>query len=412
MARKKVNEERRALIRELIKEYQPKDVNDVQEALKELLGETLEQMLEAELDDHLGYSKYDYKNKETDDSRNGHSSKTVTSSMGEIELEIPRDRNGSFEPQVVKKNQRDISSIEDQVLSMYAKGMSTRDISSHLEEVYGVNASREMISRMTDKILPIAKEWQNRPLEKKYAIIFLDAVHFSVRQDGIVVRKAVYVCIGIGLDGRKDVLGMWIGGNESAKYWLGVLNEIKNRGVEDILIASVDGLTGFVDAIHAVYPRTEIQRCIVHQIRYTSKFVSYKDIKAFMADLKKVYQAPTEETALQQLDSFDDKWGSKYPNSIQSWRNNWPELSTFFKYPPEIRKIIYTTNSIENFNRQLRKVTKTKSVFPSDDALFKSIYLAMHDATAKWTGRPHEWNQILPQLMIYFGDRIDYSDLG
>lgn len=412
MARRKISEERRMLIKELLKEYQPKNVKDVHEALKDLLGDTLQQMLEVELDDHLGYSKYDYKNKEIDDSRNGYSNKTVTSSMGEIELEIPRDRNGSFQPQVVKKNQRDISSIEDQVLSMYAKGMSTRDISSHLQDIYGVNASAEMISRMTDKILPIAKEWQNRPLEKKYAVTFLDAIHFSVRQEGTVVKKAVYICIGIRLDGQKEVLGMWIGGNESAKYWLLVLNEIKNRGVEDILIASVDGLTGFADAIQAVFPKTEIQRCIVHQIRYTTKFVSYKDIKEFTRDLKQIYQASTEEIALEKLNEFDDKWGNKYPNSVASWRNNWDELSTYFKYPAEIRKIIYTTNSIENFNRQLRKVTKTKSVFPSDDALFKSIYLAMRDATGKWTGRLREWNQILSQLMIYFSDRIDYSDLG
>ena len=412
MARvRKLSPERKEFIDSLLKHYNPKDAEDVQEMLKDLLGDTLQGMLESELDEHLGYSKYDYKEKETSNSRNGFSKKTVTSSMGEIDIDVPRDREGSFKPQAVKKHQTDVSNIEDQVLSMYAKGMSTRDISAHLENVYGVNASAEMISRMTDKILPIAKEWQNRPLEKKYAIVFMDAVHFNVRQDGAVVKKAVYICIGIRLSGVKEVLGMWVGGNESAKYWLGILNELKNRGVDDILIASVDGLTGFADAIAAVFPKTEVQRCIVHQIRYTTKFVSYKDIKSFMDDLKLVYQANTEEIAIQQLDCLEDKWGDKYPNSVASWRNNWPQLSAYFKYPAEIRKIIYTTNSIENFNRQLRKVTKSKSVFPTDDALFKSIYLAMRDATEKWSGKPRDWSKIISQLCIYFEDRISLNDI-
>ena len=358
MARqRKLSPERKAFINSLLEHYQPSDANDVQEMLKDLLGDTLQGMLEAEMDQKLGYSKYDYQNKETDDSRNGYSKKTVTSSLGEIDLDIPRDRKGEFEPQVVKKNQTDISNIEDQILSMYAKGMTTRDISAHLKSVYGVDASAEMISHMTDRILPVAKEWQNRPLEKKYAIVFMDAVHFHVRQDNQTVKKAVYVAIGIRLNGRKEVLGMWIGGNESAKYWLGVLNEIKNRGVEDIMIVSVDGLTGFGDAIGAVFPRAEIQRCIVHQVRYSTKFVNYKDLKPFVKDLNEEYQAATEELALENLDRFEDKWGKKYPSSVASWRNNWTQLSTYFKYPPEIRKIIYTTNSIENFNRQLRKVT-------------------------------------------------------
>ena len=277
--RRKMDPERKAFINSLLEHYQPKDAQDIQDMLKDLLGETLQGMLEAEMDDHLGYSKYDYKNKETDDSRNGYSPKTVTSSMGTIDLDIPRDRKGDFEPQIVKKNQTDISNIEDQVLSMYAKGMTTRDISAHLKDVYGVDASAEMISHMTDRILPIAKEWQNRPLERKYAIVFMDAVHFHVREDNRTVKKAVYVAIGVKLNGKREVLGMWVGGNESAKYWLSVLNEIKNRGVEDIMIVSVDGLTGFGDAIHAVFPQAEIQRCIVHQIRYSTKFISYKDLK-------------------------------------------------------------------------------------------------------------------------------------
>lgn len=412
MARqRKLSPERKAFINSLIEHYQPEDAQDVQEMLKDLLGDTLQGMLESEMDEKLGYTKYDYRNKDTDDSRNGYSKKTVVSSLGEIDLDIPRDRKGEFEPQAVKKNQTDISNIEDQVLSMYAKGMTTRDISTHLRDVYGVDASAEMISHMTDRILPIAKEWQNRPLEKKYAVVFMDAVHFNVREDNRTVKKAVYVAIGIRLTGVKEVLGMWIGGNESAKYWLGVLNEIKNRGVEDIMIVSVDGLTGFVDAIGAVYPQAEVQRCIVHQVRYTTKFVNYKDRKEFVKDMKAIYQSPTEELALEKLDEFDEKWGKKYASSIASWRNNWAQLSTFFKYPEEIRKIIYTTNSIENFNRGLRKVTKSKSIFPTDDALFKSIYLAMMDITKKWSGKAWNWGQTLDQLMIYFGDRISPEDL-
>lgn len=412
MAKRKISPERQALVKAMLEQYDPQDAGSVQEMLKDLLADTLQEMLEAEMDEQLGYSRYDYKNKNTDDSRNGYSKKTVKSSGGPIELDIPRDRKGEFEPQVVKKNQTDISNIEDQVLSMYAKGMSTRDISDHLKEVYGVDASAEMISHMTDRILPIAKEWQNRPLERKYAIVFMDAVHFHVREDNRTVKKAVYVAIGVRLDGKREVLGMWIGGNESSKYWLGVLNEIKNRGVEDILIVCVDGLTGFGDAIHAVFPQAEVQRCIVHQIRYSTKFISYKDLKPFMKDLKGVYQADTEELALEALDSLDEEWGKKYPSSVASWRNNWPQLSTYFKYPAEIRKLIYTTNSIENFNRQLRKVTKSKTIFPSDDALFKILYLAMMDATKKWTGKTWDWGQTLDQLCIYFGDRITQSDIA
>lgn len=412
MARqRKLSLERKQFINSLLEHYKPNDARDVQDMLKDLLGDTLQGMLEAEMDEHLGYSKYDYKNKETSDSRNGYSKKTVTSSMGPITLDIPRDREGTFEPQAVKKNETDVSTIEDQVLSMYAKGMTTRDISEHLISVYGVDASAEMISHMTDRILPIAREWQNRPLERTYAIVFMDAVHFYVREDNRTIKKAVYVAIGTKLNGQRDVLGLWVGGNESAKYWLGVLNEIKNRGVEDILIVSVDGLTGFVDAINAVFPQTEVQRCIVHQIRYTTKFVYYKDMKPFVTDLKKIYQAATEDAALMALDELDEKWGSKYAASVESWKRNWPQLSTYMKYPPEIRKMIYTTNSIENFNRQLRKVTKSKTIFPSDDALFKMLYLATMDITKKWSGRNREWNSIMAQLSIQFADRISLDDI-
>lgn len=383
------------------------DVEGVQELFKEMVGTVLESGLEGELDEELGYSKYDYRNKQTDNSRNGHSEKTLKSSLGDLEISIPRDRKGEFEPQLVKKNQTSLSGdIEEKILSMYAKGMSTSDIESHIRDIYGLSVSDTTISRITDKILPIVKEWQMRPLESIYAVVFLDAIHFHVRSEGQIIKKAVYIAIGVQMDGIRDVLGMWVGENESAKFWLGILNGLKNRGVEDILIACVDGLTGFTNAIEAVYPKTEIQQCIIHQIRNTTRYVSYKDIKALMSDLKKVYAAVDERTALLELDSFEEKWGKKYPKIAHSWRSNWPNLSTYFKYPQEVRTLIYTTNSIENFNRQLRKVTKAKSVFPTDESLLKMLYLAMIDITKKWTGRRKDWGLIHSQLEIFFADRL------
>mgnify|MGYP003900358339 FL=1 len=289
---------------------------------------------------------------------------------------------------------------------MYAKGMTTSDIEGHIREIYGIEVSDSTISRVTDKILPVVKEWQMRPLEGIYAVVFMDAIHFHVRSEGQIIKKAVYIAIGIKMDGVRDVLGMWIGENESAKFWLGILNGLKNRGVEDILIACVDGLTGFTSAIEAVYPRTEIQQCIIHQIRNSTKYVSYKDLKPLMADLKKVYAAVDEQTAQYQLDVFEEKWGGKYPKIALSWRSNWANLSTYFKYPQEVRTLIYTTNAIENFNRQLRKVTKSKSVFPTDDNLLKMLYLAMVDITKKWTGRRRDWGQIYSQLEVFFADRL------
>ena len=291
-------------------------------------------------------------------------------------------------------------------MSMYAKGMTTSDIETHIREIYGISVSDSTISRVTDKILPVVREWQSRPLERIYPIVFMDAIHFHVRSEGQVVKKAVYIAIGINLDGIKDVLGMWVGENESAKFWLSILNGLKNRGVEDIFIACVDGLSGFPNAIGAAYPKTEIQQCIIHQIRNSTKYVSYKDIKTLMADLKSIYAAVSEQTALNELDSFEEKWGSKYPKIAGSWRENWANLSTYFKYPKEMRSLIYTTNAIEGFNRQLRKVTKSKSVFPTDDSLLKMLYLAMMDITKKWTGRRREWGVIHSQLEVYFADRI------
>ncbi len=289
---------------------------------------------------------------------------------------------------------------------MYAKGMTTSDIETHIRDIYGVGVSDTTVSRITDKILPIAKEWQQRPLESIYAVVFMDALHYHVRSEGQIVKKAVYIAIGIDLDGRKDVLGMWVGENESAKYWATVLNSLKNRGIEDIFIACTDNLTGFSAAIEAVFPKTEIQNCIIHQLRNSSKYVSYKDIKALMADLKAVYAAVDESAALDALDAFAEKWDKKYPKIAQSWRENWANLSTYFKYPQEVRRLIYTTNAIEGFNRQLRKVTKAKSVFPTDDSLLKMLYLAMTDITKKWTGRRQDWSMIHAQLAVFFADRM------
>lgn len=394
------------ILRKLLQEYEVKDARDIQAMLKDLFADTVQEMLEAELDDHLGYSRYDYKNKKTKNSRNGYRSKKVISDFGEIDLNIPRDRNGDYEPKVIKNNENDISGIEDQVLGMYSKGMSTRDITAHLKNIYGIDMSPTLISKITDKILPLAKEWQNRPLDQIYPIIFLDAIHYKVRTEGRIVNRAAYAVIGINMEGFKEVLGIWIGENESAKYWLKVLTDIKNRGVKDILIASVDGLSGFSEAIKAVFPNTEIQKCVIHQIRNCFKYVSYKHRKEFSKDLKLVYTSPTEEAALTQLNLVEEKWGKTYAVALRSWRNNWDELATFFKYPSEIRTLIYTTNPIESYNRQLRKVTKSKGMFPTDNALHKSLYLATMDISEKWTQKARNWAQILDQLTIHFEERL------
>lgn len=397
----------RAKIRELLLSSNISSMDDIQNLFKETIAEFMENGLEAELDDELGYGRYDYRNKDTDNSRNGHSSKTLRTSYGDVEVAVPRDRKREFEPQILKKNQTSISQdIEEKILSMYAKGMTTGDIEAHIQDIYGIEVSDTTISRITDKILPIAKEWQQRPLEAVYAVVFLDAIHYHVRSEGQIVKKAVYIALGINLDGKKDVLGMWVGENESAKYWTTVLNGLKNRGVEDIFIACTDNLTGFSAAIGAVFPKTEIQNCIIHQLRNSSKYVSYKDIKALMADLRSVYAAVDEPAALDALDAFSTKWDTKYPKISRSWRENWANLSTYFKYPQEVRRLIYTTNAIEGFNRQLRKVTKARSVFPTDDSLFKMLYLAMVDITKKWTGRQRDWSVLYAQLSIYFAERM------
>lgn len=401
--------ERKENLRNITKGLDVKSFDDLKDVFKLMVGEMLENGLEGELDDELGYTKYDYRNKSSENSRNGYSKKTLKTSFGETEIKVPRDRDGEFEPQLVKKNQTTLTGdIEEKILSMYAKGMTTSDIETHIQDIYGLECSDSTISRITDKILPVVREWQSRPLEEVYAVVFMDAIHFHVRSEGQIVKKAVYIAIGINMDGLKEVLGMWVGENESAKFWLSVMNGLRNRGLQDILIACVDGLTGFPAAIEAVYPKTEIQQCIIHQIRNTTKFVSYKDIKALMADLKKVYAAIDEQTALSELENFDEKWGNKYPKIAISWREKWANLSTYFKYPQEVRTLIYTTNTIEGFNRQLRKVTKNKGVFPTDDSLLKMLYLAMMDITKKWTGKRREWGQIHSQLEIFFADRLSH----
>ena len=410
MSRRKRSPEeqaRREKIRELLQSSGISSMEDIQNLFKETIAEFMENGLDAELDDELGYSRYDYRNKNTDNSRNGHSSKTLRTSFGDVEVSVPRDRKGEFEPQLLKKNQTSVSQdIEEKILSMYAKGMTTSDIEEHIRDIYGIDVSDTTVSRITDKILPVAKEWQQRPLETVYAVVFMDAIHYHVRSEGRIIKKAVYIAIGIDLDGKKDVLGMWVGENESAKFWATVLNGLKNRGVEDIFIACTDNLTGFSSAIEAVFPNTEIQNCIIHQLRNSSKYVSYKDLKALMADLKAVYAAVDEDSALTALDIFAENWDKKYPKISQSWRDNWANLSTYFKFPQEVRRLIYTTNTLEGFNRQLRKVTKSKSVFPTDDSLLKMLYLEMRNITKKWTGRRQDWSKIYAQLTIFFEERF------
>lgn len=347
---------RREKIRELLEIAGVNGMEDIQQLFRETIAEFMEDGLDAEMDEHLGYDRYDTKEKETDDSRNGHSSKTLRTSFGDMPIQVPRDRKGEFAPVILKKNQTSVSQdVEEKIISMYAKGMSTTDIGDHIRDIYGIEVSESTVSRITDKVLPAAKEWQQRPLESIYAVMFMDAIHYHVRSEGQIVKKAVYIAIGIDLDGRKDVLGMWVGENESAKCWATVLNSLRNRGVEDIFIACTDNLTGFSNAIEAVFPKTDIQNCIIHQLRNSSKYVSYKDLKSLMADLKQVYAAVDEPSAEAAMDRFAEKWDKKYPKISVSWRENWPNLSTYFKFPEELRRLIYTTNVIEGFNRQREK---------------------------------------------------------
>jgi putative transposase len=397
----------REQLRQLIKENDIKDVNGIYNTLKDMFKDVLQEMLEAEMDVTLGYSKNEAKGKDTTNIRNGYSSKNLKTKYGNIEMDIPRDRNSEFEPKIVPKYQRNISGIEDKVIALYARGMSTRDIHDQVKDIYGIEVSAEMVSKITEKIVPEIKEWQSRPLETVYPFVFMDAIHYKIRDNGQIVNKAAYVVLGINMEGFKDVLGIWIGENETSKFWLGVLNELKNRNVQDVLIFSVDGLTGLKEAIEAVYPKAYIQRCIIHQLRNSFKYVSYKHLKEFSKDFKAVYKAPSEEAALDALYEVKDKWGNQYPYALKSWETNWDVLSTFFKYPDEIRKIIYTTNIIEGLHRQFRKVTKSKSVFPSDAALEKMLYLATKNIMTKWTQRYRNWDMVLNQLLIMFPDQLE-----
>ena len=373
--------------------------------IKKLIKSSLENMLDAELSEHLGYDKHSPEGHNSGNSRNGKTHKSIKTDEGMIDLEIPRDRNSSFDPVIVKKYEKTLGPIENKIISMYAKGMTTRDIQSHVEELYGLEITAATISRITDSIVVHAKEWQSRPLAEIYPIVFFDAIHYKVREEGKVLSKAAYTCLAIDIEGHKDMLGIWVGESEGANYWLGIITELKNRGVKDILIAAVDGLKGFPEAIESVFPGCEVQQCIIHQIRNTLKYIASKNQKEFMNDLKPVYKAPTEEAGLLALDKLEEKWGKKYPYPINSWRNNWNHLSVFFKYPEEIRTVIYTTNAVENLHRQFRKVTKNRALFPNDDALIKMIYLAYRDISKKWTMPIRDWAFIFSQFTITFDKR-------
>jgi transposase-like protein len=394
-------------VKSIVRGNEFQSVSEISSYLKDIFKDILQEMLEAELETELGYAKNDNKSKKVENSRNGYNQKTIKSEFGEIPIQIPRDRNGEFTPKIIPKYQRNVSGIEEKIISLYARGMSTRDIEEQIRELYDINISAEMVSKITEKIIPEIREWQQRPLEAIYPFIFMDAIHYKIREDGHILNRAAYVVLGVTIDGNKDILGIWIGENETSKFWLGVMNDLKNRGVQDVLLFCVDGLTGLKEAINAAYPKAEIQRCIIHQLRNSFKYVCYKDIKQFSKDFKAVYNAINEETALESLNEVKEKWGKTYPFAIKSWESNWEVLSPFYKYPQEVRKIIYTTNIIEGLHRQYRKVTKSKTMFPSDIALEKMLYLASLNVMKKWTQRYSNWDQVLSQLLIMYPDRID-----
>lgn len=396
----------------MIETYHIKTVEDIQVAIKDLFGKTMQTLLEKELEVKLGYAKHDYEKKATENLRNGYSPKTVNTFHGPMKVNIPRDRLGRFEPTLIKKHQRDVSSIEEQVISMYARGMSTRDISEQLVSLYGTELSPEKISQMTDSVHELILDWCNRSLDKWYPVVFVDGMFFRLNENHKVQKRALYLMIGINAEGRKEVLGMWIDTGENAKGWLDILNDIHNRGVERICFVCADGLPGLDKAVYAVFPHTKLQRCIVHQIRYTLRFVSYKDRKAMARDMKSIYVADTKELAEQNLETFRETWNGRYPNSVRSWFDNWNHLSTFFDYPKELRRLIYTTNPIESVNRQIRKITKTKGHFPNESALFKIVYLGIQNAAKKWTQRMLFWDQIVAQLLIYFEELQAYGNEG
>ncbi|MGL5801189.1 MAG: IS256 family transposase [Cetobacterium sp.] len=389
-------------LRNYVREQNFTNSNDVLNALKELFKDVLQEALAAEMDEMLGYEKH-VVNQSTN-SRNGYSKKTIKSELGPVTLDIPRDRNGEFEPKIIPKHQRNINGIEDKILSLYATGMTTRDISEQIQKLYEVELSAETVSNITNRILPLVNDWQNRPLEKAYSFIFMDAIHYKVREEKQIVVKAAYVVIGVNMDGQKEVLGIWIGANESSKFWLSVLNDLKHRGVESVLIFCVDGLNGFKEAIGATYPFAKIQRCIIHQIRSSMKYIPHKDKKEFVRDLKTIYTAMNADVAMENLIELREKWDSKYPNAIRSWEDNWDNLSTFFEFSAAIRKIIYTTNVIESLNSQFRKVTKTKLIFPTDQSLLKMLYLGTEKVELKWTRNYPNWDLVINELNIRFSE--------
>ena len=399
-----MTEGKREIIRQLFQEYDIESATDIQDALKDLLGGTIKEMMEVEMDDHLGYEKSERSN--SDDYRNGYKSKRVTGNDGALEIDVPQDRKSTFEPKVVKKRQKDISDVDQKIISMYAKGMTTRQISETIEDIYGFEVSEGFISDVTDKIIPQIEDWQNRPLDEIYPIVYIDAIHYSVREEGIIRKLAAYVILGINTEGKKDVLTINIGDNESSKYWLSVLNELKNRGVKDILVLCADGLSGMKEAISAAFPKTEYQRCIVHMVRNTLKYVPDKDRKAFATDLKTIYHATDEKKALAALDKVTEKWTPKYPNSMKRWKDNWDCISPIFKFSDTVRKVIYTTNAIESLNSTYRKLNRQRSVFPSDTALLKALYLATFEATKKWTTTIRNWAQVYGELCIMYEGRL------
>ena len=393
------------IIKSIIEEYGVTSPTDITNALKDLLGETLQEMMDAEFNEHMGYEKHDHSS-DKNNYRNGTSKKTVKTTQGNIELDIPRDRNAAFNPVIIEKHTRDISDVDNKIINLYARGMSTRDISESIKDIYGIEVSAAMISKITDKIIPKALEWQRRPLHTVYPIVFIDCVHYTVKTENMVVKKAAYVVLGVTEDGYKEILGIWIGENETAKFWLSVLTDLKNRGVQDVLIICSDGLTGIKQAIDSAYPNAVQQRCIVHLIRNSCKYLSYKDRKEFCHDLKSVYTATNQDTALANLDDCQKKWGDKYPYAFKPWTDNWNEVCSMFNYVPEFRKIMYTTNAIESLNSAFRKFTKIRTVFPTDDSLFKSLYLAQDKISDKWNVPYANWGVIYSSLQILFEGRI------
>lgn len=399
-----MTEGKRNIIRQLIEEYDIETATDIQDALKDLLGGTIKEMMEAEMDNHLGYEKSE--RSDSDDYRNGYKSKRINSSYGNMDIQVPQDRKSTFEPQIVKKRQKDISDIDQKIISMYAKGMTTRQIADIIDDIYGFEPSEGFISDVTDKILPQIEDWQNRPLDEVYPIVYIDAIHYSVRDEGVIRKLAAYVILGINTSGMKEVLTINVGDNESSKYWLSILNELKNRGVKDILVLCADGLTGIKEAIGAAFPKTEYQRCIVHQVRNTLKYVPDKDRKAFATDLKTIYQATDERKALEALERVTAKWTPKYPNTMKRWKDNWDSISPIFKFSSTVRKVIYTTNAIESLNATYRKLNRQRSVFPSDTALLKALYLSTFEATKKWTVTIRNWGQVYGELSIMYEGRL------